>query len=156
MRAPRPVLLTLTLCTFVREFSPLGLRTDPVEEGLSPIDTRAAAGAVWSPNVPVLRSATSRGVLALRDTSWHPSFTATAIHRVKNEPFAERGKPGPRLDDMSEVLVAADGRQAGRQALLPDARKCLSQQYLQIQGSRFDSPRLHLTETGPTGPKSGI
>ena len=89
-----------------------------------------------------LRSATSRGVLSLRGTFWHHSLGATFAHRVKDESFAGRGKPGPRLDDKGKVLVAAEQHQAGRQAILSDARKCLSQQYLQIQGSRFDSPRL--------------
>ena len=46
----------------------------------------------------------------------------------------------PRIDDTGEILVAAEHRQAGRQAILPVARKCLSQHHLQIQVSSFDSP----------------
>ncbi|MHC4697723.1 MAG: hypothetical protein ACYTFA_13380, partial [Planctomycetota bacterium] len=81
-----------------------------------------------------------RGAPAPRGTAWHPSLAATFAHRYKDEPFAGREKSRPRLDDVGEILVAAKQRQGGRQALLIDARKCLSQQYLQIQGSRFDSP----------------
>lgn len=88
-------------------------------------------------------SAAPRGLPAPRGISWHPSLAATVVYRFKDESFAGRGKPRPRLDDKGKVLVAAEQRQAGRQALFSDARKCLSQQYLQIQGSRFDSPRLH-------------
>ncbi len=38
--------------------------------------------------------------------------------------------------------IAADRRQAGRQATFSEARKRLLQQRFQIQVSRFDSPRL--------------
>jgi len=63
-----------TFCTFVREFSPLRLRAGWVDEGLSPIDTRTADGAIWSPNAPVFLL----GDVARRaGTSWHllTSFT---------------------------------------------------------------------------------
>ena len=112
----------------MREFSPLGLRADRLEEELSPIDTRTAAGAIWSPDAHVyLLGDTARHA----GTPWHHLASligATFVHCVKDEPFAGRGKPGPRVDNMGEILVAAEQRQAEHQALLPHACKCLSQQ----------------------------
>jgi hypothetical protein len=61
------VLSARTFCTFMREFSPLGLRADRVEEELSPIDTRTAAGAIWSPSTPVFLLGDIMRRVALRD-----------------------------------------------------------------------------------------
>lgn len=64
-------------CTFLREFSPLGLRAGRVEEGLSPIDTRTAAGAIWSPDAPVFLL----GDITRRPgTPWHLLAPLTGCH----------------------------------------------------------------------------
>ncbi len=115
---------------------------------MAPIDTCTAAEAICSPNgLAFLLGAFARHA----GTPWHllASFTAATIaQRFKDDPFAGRGELGPRLNDFGETLVTAEQHQAGRQAVFSDARKCLSPQYLEIWGSRFDSP-------GPAGLMGG-
>lgn len=139
-QASRAMQATETSWAFVSEFSPLRLQSGR-KKGCHRLTLAPPLERSLGPLHPSCCSATSRGAQASRDISRHPSLPATLTHCVKDEPFAGRGKPGPRLDDVGEILVAAEQHQAGRQALVPDARKRLSQQYLQIQGSGFDSPR---------------
>lgn len=108
---------------------------------LSPIDTRSAAGAIRLPysHVFLLDNIARRP-----GPPWHLLASLTGVtfaYGVKDKPFAGRGKPGPRRNDVGEILVAAERHQAVRQAILSEARKCLSKLYFQSQVSRFDSPR---------------
>lgn len=109
MREQFKVLSVTTFCTLVREFSPLGLRPCGVEEGLSPIDTRTAAGEIWSPNAPI---SLARHIVRRTGIPWHLLASLTGGHvrppRQGLSVCSGRGKPGPRLDDKGKVLVAAD------------------------------------------------
>jgi len=83
------VLSTRTFWTFVREFSPLGLRANRVKEELSSIDTRTADGVVWSSKALGFLPKTSCRILALRGIYWHPlasrhSPIASRISRLRD------------------------------------------------------------------------